>query len=81
MRDKHDAPVDCALGSGWLVRIPNPFKDVAEEVLKFGLVMRNESWGGDVKRDAAAKKVKVEQDAKDVEIRAAAKQQLNAVPS
>lgn len=81
MRDKHDVPVDCALGSGWLVRIPNPFKDVAEEVLKFGLVMRNESWGGDVKRDAAAKKVKVEQDAKDLEIRAAAKQQPNALHS
>ncbi|WP_127470709.1 tRNA 5-hydroxyuridine modification protein YegQ [Thiomicrorhabdus aquaedulcis] len=81
MRDKHDAPVDCALGSGWFVRIPNPFKNVAPEVLMFGLVMRNESWGGDVKRDAAAKKVKVEQDAKDLEIRAAAKQQPNALHS
>ncbi|MDG6773036.1 tRNA 5-hydroxyuridine modification protein YegQ [Thiomicrorhabdus sp. ZW0627] len=73
MQTHHDEVVDCAKGSGWLVRIPNPFKDLDIEVLKFGLVMRNEAWGGDVKRDAAAKKVKQEQDAKDAEKRAAAK--------
>jgi putative protease len=61
------------LGSGWVVRIPNPFKDVADDVLKFCLVMRNESWGGDVKRDSAARKVKNEQDAKDLVNRASAK--------
>jgi len=55
MQDHHDKPVDCALGSGWIVRIPNPFKDLSFDVLKFGLVMRNEAWGGDLKRDAAAK--------------------------
>ncbi len=26
MQDHHDKPVECALGSGWRVRIPNPFK-------------------------------------------------------
>lgn len=74
MQTHHDEVVDCAKGSGWLVRIPNPFKDLDVETLKFGLIMRNEAWGGDVKRDAAAKKVKQQQDAKDTEKRAAAKQ-------
>lgn len=55
MQDHHDKPVECALGSGWVVRIPNPFKDLDLDVLRFGLIMRNESWGGDLKRDAAAK--------------------------
>lgn len=73
LRNHHDEPVECALGSGWVVRIPNPFKDVSEEILKFCLVMRNESWGGDVKRDSAARKVKKEQDAKDLVNRASAK--------
>lgn len=73
MQTHHDEIVDCAKGSGWLVRIPNPFKDLEESVLKFCLVMRNESWGGDVKRDSAAKKVKQEQEAKDLVNRAAAK--------
>ncbi len=73
MQTHHDEVVDCAKGSGWLVRIPNPFKDLDESVLKFCLVMRNESWGGDVKRDSAAKKVKEEQEAKDLINRSAAK--------
>ena len=72
MQTHHDEVVDCAKGSGWLVRIPNPFKDLDDETLKFGLVMRNESWGGDVKRDSAAKKVKEQQDAQDAVNRAAA---------
>jgi len=72
LRTHHDEDVDCAKGSGWIVRIPNPFKDVSEDILKFGLVMRNESWGGDVKRDSAARKVKDEQDAKDLVSRASA---------
>lgn len=55
MRDKHDKPIEAALGSGWIARIPNPFKGLSADVLKFGLVMRNESWGGDAKRDSAAK--------------------------
>ena len=59
MQDHHDKPVDAALGSGWLVRIPNPFKDLTMEVLRFGLVMRNEAWGGDLKRDAAAREAKL----------------------
>jgi len=58
MQDHHDKPVECALGSGWVVRIPNPFKDLEVETLKFGLVMRNEAWGGDMKRDAAAREAK-----------------------
>ncbi|MBD3611454.1 MAG: U32 family peptidase C-terminal domain-containing protein, partial [Hydrogenovibrio crunogenus] len=67
MQDHHDKPVECALGSGWRVRIPNPFKDLDVETLKFGLVMRNEAWGGDLKRDAAArdKKKASEQAAKE----------------
>ncbi len=65
MHTHHDEPVECALGSGWVVRIPNPFKGLSEAVLKFGLVMRNEAWGGDVTRDAAARKLKQAQDAKD----------------
>jgi len=73
MQTHHDEVVDCAKGSGWVVRIPNPFKDLDHETLKFCLVMRNESWGGDVKRDAAAKKTKQEQEAKDAVNRAAAK--------
>ena len=74
MRTHHDEVVDCALGSGWIVRIPNPFKELSQEVLKFGLVMRNESWGGDVTRDSAARKIKDEQDAKDAKNRDAAQQ-------
>ncbi|GKT12311.1 MAG: U32 family peptidase [Thiomicrorhabdus sp.] len=69
LRTQHDEQVECALGSGWLVRIPNPFKDLSEEVLKFCLVMRNESWGGDVKRDSAARQTKDKQDAKDAKNR------------
>ncbi len=72
MQTHHDEVVDCAKGSGWLVRIPNPFKDLDIETLKFGLVMRNEAWGGDVKRDAAAKKAKQAQDKQDAKNRAAA---------
>ncbi|BBP45820.1 U32 family peptidase [Thiosulfatimonas sediminis] len=72
MQTHHDELVDCAKGSGWLVRIPNPFKDLDKETLLFCLVMRNESWGGDVKRDAAAKKVKDEQNKIDQANRAAA---------
>lgn len=63
MLDKHFKNVDCALGSGWLVKIPNPFKELSPEILKFGLLMRNESWGGDLKRDAAGKAAKAEQQA------------------
>lgn len=74
----HDEVVDCAKGSGWLVRIPNPFKDLDKETLLYGLVMRNESWGGDVKRDGAAKKVKQEQEAKDAVNREAAKAKKQA---
>lgn len=55
MKDRHDKPIEAALGSGWIARIPNPFKGLSADVLKFALVMRNESWGGDTKRDSAAK--------------------------
>ena len=55
MFNKHDEPIEAALGSGWIARIPNPFKDLDEETLKFALVMRNESWGGDATRDKQAK--------------------------
>ncbi len=55
MGDKYGNPIEAALGSGWIVQIPNPFKGLSAEVLKFGLVMRNEAWGGDSKRDSAAK--------------------------
>ncbi len=72
MRTQHDEPVDCALGSGWIVRIPNPFKDLSESVLKFALIMRNEAWGGDVTRDSAARKIKEKQDAKDAKNRTTA---------
>ena len=73
MQTHHDEVVDCAKGSGWLVRITNPFVDLDKETLMFGLIMRNESWGGDVKRDAAAKKAKEQQEAIDEANRAAAK--------
>ena len=73
MQTHHDEVVDCAKGSGWLVRIPNPFKDLDKEILRYCLVMRNESWGGDVKRDAAAKKAKEAQNKIDEVNRAAAK--------
>ncbi len=53
--NKHDEPVECVLGSGWIGRMPNPFKEFDLDVLKFALIMRNESWGGDVKRDVAGK--------------------------
>ncbi|MGC9385303.1 MAG: tRNA 5-hydroxyuridine modification protein YegQ [Hydrogenovibrio sp.] len=59
MQDHHDKPVECALGSGWRVRIPNPFKGLDLDTLRFGLVMRNEAWGGDLKRDAAAREAKL----------------------
>ena len=55
MQDSYNRPIEAALGSGWIARIPNPFKDLEADVLKFGLIMRNESWGGDTKRDKAAK--------------------------
>lgn len=58
MKDKHDNDIEAAKGSGWIVRILNPFIETSFEVLRFALVMRNESWGGDTKRDAAAKKDK-----------------------
>ncbi|BBN59721.1 tRNA 5-hydroxyuridine modification protein YegQ [Hydrogenovibrio marinus] len=61
MRDQHDKDIEAALGSGWVARIPNPFKNIDIDVLKFGLIMRNEAWGGDAKRDAAAKKQKEQQ--------------------
>ncbi|WP_044406466.1 prephenate-dependent tRNA uridine(34) hydroxylase TrhP [Thiomicrospira microaerophila] len=57
MQDKYDRPIEAALGSGWIARIPNPFRGLSPDVLKFGLLMRNEAWGGDTKRDAAAKSV------------------------
>ena len=59
MKDKHDNDIEAAKGSGWIARIPNPFIETNFEVLRFALVMRNESWGGDTKRDAAAKKLKI----------------------
>ncbi len=55
MYNKHDEAIEAALGSGWVARIPNPFVDLDFDVLRFALIMRNESWGGDTKRDAAAK--------------------------
>jgi len=54
MFNLHDEPVEAALGSGWKVRIPNPFKELDESIIQFALIMRNEAWGGDLKRDAAA---------------------------
>ncbi len=60
MRDHHDNDIKAAKGSGWIARIPNPLKDLDETTLKFGLVMRNESWGGDLKRDAAAAAAKAQ---------------------
>lgn len=68
MQDHHDKPVECALGSGWRVRIPNPFKNLDLETLRFGLVMRNEAWGGDLKRDAAAREAKAAKDAADASV-------------
>ncbi|KUJ75373.1 U32 family peptidase [Thiomicrospira sp. XS5] len=68
MQDHHDKPVECALGSGWRVRIPNPFKNLDLETLRFGLVMRNEAWGGDLKRDAAAREAKAVKDAADASV-------------
>jgi Collagenase and related proteases len=68
MQDHHDKPVECALGSGWRVRIPNPFKNLDVETLRFGLVMRNEAWGGDLKRDAAAREAKAAKDAADASV-------------
>ncbi|KUJ72236.1 U32 family peptidase [Thiomicrospira sp. WB1] len=52
--DKKYQPVECALGSGWVAYIPNPFKEFDVSQLQYGLLMRNEAWGGDLKRDAAA---------------------------
>ncbi len=78
MQTHHDEVVDCAKGSGWRVRIPNPFKDLDKETLLFCLIMRNESWGGDVKRDAAARKVKEEQTKIDEANRAAVKAKAQA---
>ncbi|MGE4501076.1 prephenate-dependent tRNA uridine(34) hydroxylase TrhP [Hydrogenovibrio thermophilus] len=68
MQDHHDKPVECALGSGWRVRIPNPFKNLDVETLRFGLIMRNEAWGGDLKRDAAAREAKAAKDAADASV-------------
>jgi len=51
LNDKHDRPIEAALGSGWIAKLPNPFKGLDADVLKFGLLMRNESWGGDPVRD------------------------------
>jgi putative protease len=73
MQTHHDEVVDCALGSGWRVRIPNPFKDLDKATLLFGLIMRNEAWGGDVKRDSAAREAKLKQDEMDAANRAKAK--------
>lgn len=55
MFNKHDEPINAALGSGWIARIPNPFVELDFAVLRFALIMRNESWGGDTKRDSGAK--------------------------
>ncbi len=56
--NKHDEAVECVLGSGWIARIINPFKNLSLENLKFALIMRNEAWGGDVKRDPLLKEPK-----------------------
>jgi putative protease len=37
--------MECAKGSGYVARIPNPFKGLSDEVLRYALVMRFESWG------------------------------------
>ncbi len=37
--------MECAKGSGYVARIPNPFKGLSDDVLKYALVMRFESWG------------------------------------
>ncbi|AEG31876.1 prephenate-dependent tRNA uridine(34) hydroxylase TrhP [Thiomicrospira cyclica] len=55
MLDKHNHAIEAALGSGWIAKIPNPFKSLSPDVLVFGLLMRNESWGGDPVRDKADK--------------------------
>jgi putative protease len=38
------------------------------ETLRFGLIMRNEAWGGDLKRDAAAREAKAAKDAADASV-------------
>jgi putative protease len=55
MLDKHNHAIEAALGSGWIAKISNPFKGLSPDVLAFGLLMRNESWGGDPVRDKADK--------------------------
>lgn len=40
MWDKKDAPIQEALGSGWIVKIANPFSDMDEADLKFALIMK-----------------------------------------
>lgn len=41
MWDKKGNPIDGALGSGWVCKIANPFKEMDEETLKFALVMKS----------------------------------------
>jgi putative protease len=55
MLDKYNHAIEAALGSGWIAKIPNPFKGLSADVLAFGLLMRNESWGGEPVRDKADK--------------------------
>lgn len=41
MWDKNGAPIEAALGSGWIAQIDNPFKDMSAETLGFALIMKN----------------------------------------
>lgn len=38
--DKKGAPIDAALGSGWICQIVNPFTELDRDTLLFGLVMK-----------------------------------------
>lgn len=40
MWDKKGAPIDAALGSGWVCQIANPFKDIDTASLQFALIMK-----------------------------------------
>lgn len=40
MWDKKGAPIDAALGSGWVCQIANPFKDIDAASLQFALIMK-----------------------------------------
>ena len=40
MWDKQGAPIDAALGSGWVCQIANPFKDIDAASLQFALIMK-----------------------------------------